>query len=166
MRIETVKRCAAAGLMVSGLALGYSYIAHPHHMTTETIASAFWVVIHALFALSLMAGAFSSRRPNLADLARPPVGPNAVAPDPETDTDPDRMAIEDAWADLEAKGPSPQPDAPQEVPADDALPADDYDQEAEAIRAEIRKMRQMVEQMQQAERGAAMDKDPSDEPRD
>lgn len=117
-------------------------------------------------ALSLMAGAFRSRRPNLADLARPPVGPNAVAPDPETDGDPDRMAIEDAWADLEANDTPEQPAAPQEVQAEDDMPSDDYDQEAEAIRAEIRKMRQMVEQMQQADRRAATDNDPPDEPRD
>ncbi len=49
-------RAGAAGMIVSGLALGYSYVSHPHHMTPETIASPVWVVVHALFALSLVLG--------------------------------------------------------------------------------------------------------------
>ena len=56
MNIQTITRAGAAGMVVSGLALGYSYVSHPHHMTPETIGSAFWVVIHALFALSLVLG--------------------------------------------------------------------------------------------------------------
>jgi len=43
-------------LIVSGLALGYSYISHPHHMPPEVIASANWILIHSLFAVSLVLG--------------------------------------------------------------------------------------------------------------
>ena len=56
MNIQTITRAGAAGMIVSGLALGYSYVSHPHHMTPEMIGSAFWVVIHALFAVSLVLG--------------------------------------------------------------------------------------------------------------
>ena len=56
MKQETLVRAGAAGMVISGAALGYSYISHPHHMTPETIAAPFWVVIHALFALSLLLG--------------------------------------------------------------------------------------------------------------
>ena len=56
MNIEAITRAGASGLIVSGLALGYSYIAHPHQMTPEMIGSTFWVVIHSLFALSLILG--------------------------------------------------------------------------------------------------------------
>ncbi len=56
MNIQTITRAGAIGIIVSGLALGYSYVAHPHHMTPETIAAPFWIVIHALFALSLVLG--------------------------------------------------------------------------------------------------------------
>ena len=56
MNIQTITRAGAIGLIFSGLALGYSYVAHPHHMTPETIAAPFWILIHALFALSLVLG--------------------------------------------------------------------------------------------------------------
>ncbi|MDJ0637958.1 MAG: hypothetical protein QNJ20_03930 [Paracoccaceae bacterium] len=56
MNIQAISRAGAAGMIISGLALGYSYVSHPHHMTPEMIGSAFWVVIHALFALSLVLG--------------------------------------------------------------------------------------------------------------
>ena len=56
MNIQAITRAGAAGMIVSGLALGYSYVSHPHHMTPETIGSPFWVVIHTLFALSLVLG--------------------------------------------------------------------------------------------------------------
>lgn len=56
MKTNFIIRAGAAGMVVSGLVLAYSYIAHPHHMTPETIGSPFWVIIHALFALSLIAG--------------------------------------------------------------------------------------------------------------
>ncbi|MCP5072826.1 MAG: hypothetical protein GY947_05950 [Rhodobacteraceae bacterium] len=51
---------ASAGLIVSGAALGYSYVSHPHHMTPEVIASPSWIIIHALFAVSLVAGLLST----------------------------------------------------------------------------------------------------------
>lgn len=56
MTRETLIRAGAAGMIVAGAALGYSYVSHPHHMTPETIASPGWIAIHALFALSLMLG--------------------------------------------------------------------------------------------------------------
>ncbi len=43
-------------MLISGFALGYSYISHPHHMTPEMIGSSSWVVIHILFAVSLILG--------------------------------------------------------------------------------------------------------------
>ena len=43
-------------LIVSGLALGYSYISHPQHMPPEVIESTSWILIHALFAVSLVLG--------------------------------------------------------------------------------------------------------------
>ena len=48
----------AGGLLMilSGLALGYSYISHPQHMPPEVIASAKWILIHSLFAVSLILG--------------------------------------------------------------------------------------------------------------
>ncbi len=56
MNVSSITRAGAAAMIISGLALGYSYVSHPHHMTPETIASTFWVVVHALFALSLVLG--------------------------------------------------------------------------------------------------------------
>ena len=56
MTTETLHRLAAAALMAGGLILGYAYISHPAEMTPEGIASASWIVIHALFMGSLMAG--------------------------------------------------------------------------------------------------------------
>ena len=56
MNIQAITRAGAAGMIISGLALGYSYVSHPHHMTPEMIGSGFWVLIHALFALSLVLG--------------------------------------------------------------------------------------------------------------
>ena len=48
----------AGGLLmiISGLALGYSYISHPQQMPAEVIASSSWILIHALFAVSLVLG--------------------------------------------------------------------------------------------------------------
>ncbi|MDJ0859976.1 MAG: hypothetical protein QNJ03_12895 [Dinoroseobacter sp.] len=56
MNIQAITRAGATGLIVSGLALGYSYISHPHHMSPETIAAPFWFFVHALFAVSLVLG--------------------------------------------------------------------------------------------------------------
>lgn len=56
MSIHAITRAGAAGMIASGLALAFSYVSHPHYMTPETIASANWIVIHALFALSLVLG--------------------------------------------------------------------------------------------------------------
>lgn len=56
MQVNTLVRSAGLAMALSGLALGYSYVAHPHHMSPQVIASTFWIVVHALFALSLMLG--------------------------------------------------------------------------------------------------------------
>lgn len=56
MNIQHIIRAGAIGLIISGAALGYSYISHPHHMTPDVIASNSWFVIHMLFALSLVLG--------------------------------------------------------------------------------------------------------------
>jgi len=56
MTPDTFKRSGAVALILSGAALGYSYVSHPHHMSPDIIASPSWAVIHALFALSLVLG--------------------------------------------------------------------------------------------------------------
>lgn len=43
-------------MIISGFALGYSYVSHPQLMPAEIIASSSWILIHALFALSLILG--------------------------------------------------------------------------------------------------------------
>lgn len=43
-------------MVISGLALGYSYISHPSQMPPEVIASSNWILIHSLFAVSLVLG--------------------------------------------------------------------------------------------------------------
>ena len=56
MEVRTIIRLGGVCMMISGPVLGYSYIAHPTHMTPEVIGSSFWILIHALFALSLVLG--------------------------------------------------------------------------------------------------------------
>jgi hypothetical protein len=64
-------------IIVSGLALGYSYISHPQLMPPEVIASTSWFWIHVLFAISLILGllgttalyAVSAQRTGLLGLA-------------------------------------------------------------------------------------------------
>jgi len=53
---SSIIRTAAVAMVISGAALGYSYVSHPHHMTPDTFGSSFWVFVHALFALSLVLG--------------------------------------------------------------------------------------------------------------
>jgi hypothetical protein len=43
-------------IVISGLALGYSYISHPEQMPPEVMASTGWFWIHVLFAVSLVLG--------------------------------------------------------------------------------------------------------------
>jgi hypothetical protein len=43
-------------MLISGIALGYSYISHPQHMPAQVIASSSWILIHLLFAVSLVLG--------------------------------------------------------------------------------------------------------------
>ena len=56
--MTVLKFIRAGGLLmiISGLALGYSYISHPHHMPPEVIATTNWILIHGLFAVSLVLG--------------------------------------------------------------------------------------------------------------
>ena len=56
--MTSLKFIRAGGLLliISGLTLSYSYISHPHHMPPEVIASANWIMIHSLFAVSLVLG--------------------------------------------------------------------------------------------------------------
>ena len=56
--MSTIGFIRAGGLLiiVSGLALGYSYISHPEQMPPEVIASIDWFWIHMLFAVSLVLG--------------------------------------------------------------------------------------------------------------
>lgn len=56
MTLNSIVRAAGIGMIVSGLALGYSYVSHPHHMTPEVIASTNWITVHTLFAVSLAVG--------------------------------------------------------------------------------------------------------------
>lgn len=76
--MTTLAFIRAGGLLVivSGLALGYSYIAHPELMQPSVIASSSWLLVHALFAVSLVLGllgttalyAVSARRTGLLGL--------------------------------------------------------------------------------------------------
>ena len=56
MNHQFIFRAGAACMVISGAALGYSYISHPHHMSPDVIASTGWIVIHVLFAVSLALG--------------------------------------------------------------------------------------------------------------
>ena len=56
--MSTIGFIRAGGLLVimSGVALGYSYVSHPEQMPPEVIASSSWLLIHVLFAVSLILG--------------------------------------------------------------------------------------------------------------
>jgi len=56
--MTVLKFIRAGGLLmiISGLTLGYSYISHPQYMPPEVIATANWILIHILFAVSLVLG--------------------------------------------------------------------------------------------------------------
>lgn len=44
--------------VIGGICVAIAYTLHPHHATAEVVAGSFWLTIHLLFALSLMAGVF------------------------------------------------------------------------------------------------------------
>ena len=56
MKTLNFVRAGGLAMIISGLALGYSYISHPHQMPPEVIASGSWIIIHAFFAISLVLG--------------------------------------------------------------------------------------------------------------
>lgn len=51
-----------AGLVnaVAGACVGTAYVLHPHTATPEIVASGFWLVVHVLFAVSLLGGVFGA----------------------------------------------------------------------------------------------------------
>lgn len=56
MTPRAIHRLAAIGMMVSGLLLGFSYVAHPHKMPADVIASTSWFFVHGAFLVSLVVG--------------------------------------------------------------------------------------------------------------
>lgn len=51
-------RFGAVANIVGGVCVGLAYTLHPHHATPDVIAGSFWLIIHVLFALSLLFGVF------------------------------------------------------------------------------------------------------------
>ena len=59
MNIEILtKNFGGLAHIFGGLFVAIAYILHPHHQTPEIISGQFWLVIHILFALSLIFGIF------------------------------------------------------------------------------------------------------------
>ena len=59
MNIEKLtKNSGGVAHMFGGLFVGIAYTLHPHHQTPEIISGQFWLIIHTLFALSLIFGIF------------------------------------------------------------------------------------------------------------
>lgn len=56
MTILLFIRAGGLLMIISGLALGYSYFSHPQHMLPDVIASSNWILIHMLFSVSLVLG--------------------------------------------------------------------------------------------------------------
>lgn len=51
-------RFGAVANIIGGICVAIAYTLHPHHATPEIIAGPFWLIIHVLFALSLVFGVF------------------------------------------------------------------------------------------------------------
>jgi hypothetical protein len=59
MKIETLtKNFGGVAHVFGGLFVAIAYTLHPHHQTPEIIGGQFWLIIHILFALSLLFGIF------------------------------------------------------------------------------------------------------------
>lgn len=59
MNIEKLtKNSGGVAHILGGLFVAIAYTLHPHHQTPEIISGQFWLVIHILFALSLIFGIF------------------------------------------------------------------------------------------------------------
>ncbi len=59
MNIATVsKKLGGISNILGGTLVGIAYVFHPHHQTPDVISSNTWLIIHVLFALSLILGIF------------------------------------------------------------------------------------------------------------
>lgn len=59
MNIETLmKNFGGIAHVFGGIFVALAYTLHPHHQTPEVISGSFWLIIHILFALSLLFGIF------------------------------------------------------------------------------------------------------------
>lgn len=54
----TFNRFGAVSNIIGGICVAIAYTLHPHHATPDVVAGSFWLVIHVLFALSLIFGIF------------------------------------------------------------------------------------------------------------
>lgn len=53
-------RMSGAINAVAGACVGTAYVLHPHHATPEVVVTNFWLMVHALFAVSLLGGIFGT----------------------------------------------------------------------------------------------------------
>ncbi len=59
MRIENLmKNFTGTAHVFGGIFVAIAYTLHPHHQTADIISGPFWLLIHILFALSLVLGIF------------------------------------------------------------------------------------------------------------
>ena len=59
MKAQTMfNRFGSVANIIGGICVAIAYTLHPHHATPDVIAGSFWLIIHVLFALSLMFGVF------------------------------------------------------------------------------------------------------------
>jgi len=56
--VTASKKMAGLSNIFGGTLVGIAYVFHPHHQTPDVISSDFWLMIHILFALSLIFGIF------------------------------------------------------------------------------------------------------------
>ena len=59
MKTENLaKNFGGVAHVLGGTCVAIAYTLHPHHQSPEIVAGQFWLVIHILFALSLIFGIF------------------------------------------------------------------------------------------------------------